>query len=516
MVQRPRLNLLWNLVQTAPKFLLLTAIIVGLSATSVWAEQQFPYVAYVTKSDAYVRSGPGQRYYPTQQLSQGHAVEVYRHDEGRWCAVRPPEGSFSVVATHQVNQLGQGVAEISAEQTVTRVGSLLSPERSAIQVMLPRGERVKVLESSSATSRWLHIAAPAGEFRWIAAADLSPQPPIETTPPPQASTSWTQQSAIIPVAGQQELQPADEFSHLAKSPNVIQSNEAVAIPLSSAAPPLATTDVNAVEIIPGSPADLQVAQLQPQSAEQSTESVPTPVTGLMPATPSQATLSSPRIRFQGHASTQAPATPRVAELELRLSEIVVLTPSEWQFGQIKSEANSMLALADLPGERNRLRDLLQRVARFENIQQRYTSPNTATPVVATQAANLPTASLIATEPPREEFTGRTSDVLERVKHDLAAGVDLNPQSAGSGDAPRYDAVGILKPVVSKREQAPRFALVDDQGEVVSFVTPTPDLNLRPYLGQRIGVHGTRDYLQEFRRAHVAAGRITPIDGRMRR
>ncbi|NOY30604.1 MAG: hypothetical protein GXP28_10690 [Planctomycetes bacterium] len=47
-------------------------------------EPQFPYVAYVIEAEAYVRSGPGQKYYPTQQLAQGFAVEVYRHDgEGR-------------------------------------------------------------------------------------------------------------------------------------------------------------------------------------------------------------------------------------------------------------------------------------------------------------------------------------------------------------------------------------------------------------------------------------------------
>jgi len=54
-------------------------------------ESQFPYVAYVTEAEVYLRSGPGQKYYPTQQLPEGFAVEVYRHDGDGWCAVRPPE-----------------------------------------------------------------------------------------------------------------------------------------------------------------------------------------------------------------------------------------------------------------------------------------------------------------------------------------------------------------------------------------------------------------------------------------
>ena len=55
-----------------------------------------------------------------------------------------------------------------------------------------------------------------------------------------------------------------------------------------------------------------------------------------------------------------------------------------------------------------------------------------------------------------------------------------------------------------------------KGDVVSFVTPTPDLNLKPYVGRRIGVNGTRGFMTEFRRAHVTAGRVTPIDAPLRR
>ena len=84
------------------------------------------------------------------------------------------------------------------------------------------------------------------------------------------------------------------------------------------------------------------------------------------------------------------------------------------------------------------------------------------------------------------------------------------------EGPRYDAVGRLKPVVSQTDDAPRFALVDDKGAVVSFVTPTPDLNLRPYVGMRIGVNGSRGFMPEYRKAHVTAGRVTPIEDRIRR
>ena len=111
----------------------------------------------------------------------------------------------------------------------------------------------------------------------------------------------------------------------------------------------------------------------------------------------------------------------------------------------------------------------------------------------------------------------------------------SPQGAGSGD-PRttiqspvsplpgtdeatpgggpYDAVGILRPVVSRRPGAPQFALVDDRGQVLSFITPTPDINLQPYLGRRVGVVGNRGFIAEFNRSHVTAARVTPLTERL--
>jgi hypothetical protein len=86
----------------------------------------------------------------------------------------------------------------------------------------------------------------------------------------------------------------------------------------------------------------------------------------------------------------------------------------------------------------------------------------------------------------------------------------------AGAAGRHDAVGILRPVVSKRPGAPQFALVDERGQVVTFVTPSPDVNLQPYLGRRVGITGNRGFIPEFNRAHVTAGRVTPITERMMR
>ena len=97
---------------------LVALVCIVMYADNAAAQQPFPYVAYVVHADAYVRSGPGQRYYPTQQLPQGFAVEVYRHDGAGWCAIRPPEGSFSWIAAHEVRLVENNTAEVIADRSV--------------------------------------------------------------------------------------------------------------------------------------------------------------------------------------------------------------------------------------------------------------------------------------------------------------------------------------------------------------------------------------------------------------
>ena len=111
---------------------------------------------------------------------------------------------------------------------------------------------------------------------------------------------------------------------------------------------------------------------------------------------------------------------------------------------------------------------------------------------------------------------QTLSVLAEPVWWLAAAPGRLFESAGdlaANDA-KYDAVGTLKPVVSKRAQAPRFALVDDHGDVVTFVTASPDVNLQSYVGKRIGVLGNRGFMPEYRRAHVTASRVTPLEERL--
>ncbi len=144
------------------------------TAAGASADEAFPYKAYVTTDDVYVRSGPGDNYYPTDKLKAGTEVEVYRHDPGGWFAVRPPKDSFSWISSRNLELGVNNVATVTADRVAARVGSRMSDVRDVIQVRLHKGEAVEVLEPRHGRPQlnvepaaWVKIAPPAGEFRWV-------------------------------------------------------------------------------------------------------------------------------------------------------------------------------------------------------------------------------------------------------------------------------------------------------------------------------------------------------------
>jgi len=148
--------------------------VLGFSSTrAAEPAPQFPYSAFVAVSEASVRSGPGETYYPTLNLKVGDAVEVWRHDPGGWLAVRPPEGAFSWVSADFIQQTGEKTGRVTGNEVNVRVGTKFSDLRDAIQLQLSVDDEVEILESRTLRTGdqetlWYKILPPAGEFRWIA------------------------------------------------------------------------------------------------------------------------------------------------------------------------------------------------------------------------------------------------------------------------------------------------------------------------------------------------------------
>jgi hypothetical protein len=421
-------------------------------------------------------------------------VEVHRVRPDGWLAIRPTRDSFSWLFARHVKLLDGGLAEVNKDGVASRIGSRLGDERNAVQVRLKRGEVVEILgEQTDDGKKWYKVAPPAGEFRWIHQRDVTQREPAH-----RPVVTVSNSSENVP-DGTADIQLAAETGPVATeiwraSPLGTTANSTSQAPVGDvAAPPLAAV-VNPL-------GDESKALEKVPSESQSTAAPPGPNDALLPQpTPNPNT------------PTENASTRRLTELEMRLSRIVAEPPATWQIEPLESELEQLLGTAQTVAERNAIQITLSKVDRFASIGRRYRqmAPDVARSL---DRSTMPTAGI--------PFGAGAGD--PRTTADIASG--SQPSAAGQSiadggqlteDSSRYDAVGVLRPVVSKRPGAPQFALLNDRGQVVSFVTPTPDVNLQPYVGHRVGITGTRGFIPEFQRAHVTAGRVAPLDNTLLR
>jgi hypothetical protein len=202
-----------------------------------------------------------------------------------------------------------------------------------------------------------------------------------------------------------------------------------------------------------------------------------PATTPLPATPLAITATPGQPSFE----------QRLIALELALSTIVVERPSFWRFERLDSEATELLTLASNDAQRNAVRDTAARIDNFRRLGAQLRNG-------AEDAGGWrsPTSQAVAQSTPR-----------------LAPPTQLTSTRDASG----HDASGVLRPVVSQRPDAPKYAVIDDAGRIAALVTPTPELDtrLKGMVGQRVGLDGQRGYRTDLRREHVVAERVTPLD-----
>ncbi len=79
------------------------------------------------------------------------------------------------------------------------------------------------------------------------------------------------------------------------------------------------------------------------------------------------------------------------------------------------------------------------------------------------------------------------------------------QGPAQSDAVKVaNATGTLVQVYSARTNSPPFALTDNSGRTIAYVTPIPGVNLRPHLNHRVSVFGNRGFLTGLSTPHVVA------------
>ncbi len=457
---------------------------------------QFPYQAFVVQDKATVHSGPGAVHYATDELTVDSVVEVYRHDPGGWCAIRPPKGSFSLIPASAINLIGDRVGEIEIDGIQAWVGTRLGAVENPLwQVKLNENERVQILGELSwpnpegHSTSWFQVSPPAGEFRWIRKADI--KPPVLQNQLPDAIAAKPIRSAEsdIPTdiqtdgrfnnrVAQASYQDDPAFEESLDPPST--QNTTVNQGWKQATTPIRIAD-RRVASIPTEPFKIPAID-SPSKVE--------PITGggykrpaaTEPAKPTTAAVqnSSP-ILEEKLAPLSGPVSQRLLVLDASLTTEMLKSPDEWDLETILNQATSVSTASSDIRERQQAVRLIKKIRKCIAIQSNFENVYT---------------------------DNRLDDTLIGV---VGTGVDSQVQLGT-----RYDAHGWLNQLVrGKGNLEPTYVLENDKGEIIFHVGPAPGLNLNRYLKSKVGVIGKRGYHRELKMNHVTADRVVVLDSTRR-
>jgi hypothetical protein len=497
------------------RFCVVGTVWCALSMVSVTSAESFPYQAYVHEDEAAIRSGPGRKYYATDRLPWGSKVEVHRQDPGGWCAIRPPEGSFSWVPAEVLRATAtDGVAEVVKTATPTRVGSLLGDDRHVQYVELELGELVEVLgtQQPSAGSReqaWVKIAPPAGEFRWIRAKSIGRQPPeraaeptIEpapanprpvTKPPANPDTEpATLEIEQIPTPGPatdadgSSQEPKDRASPGSTGPfREVEPDLPSEVPAGAGPTTSDAQSDDSVQLAAG-----EMVDQQRQSDGWTPRTAPRPM-GLTSPLPGTAETNSvadttPKKRKTGPSANRSAPNP-LSKIRLQLAMLAAEDPNTWQLGELKARTEAYINSESNRQNREEALKLLGKITQFENLQRRHGQLLSGSIGGPPAVAHMPSATA-----------------------GLPVGTGPVGRASPGTDKSIYDGTGWLMPVVTHRRDVPRYALTDKDGRILQFVTPQPGVNLHRYERQEVGVIGNRGFLPGLGTPHLTAQRVVVL------
>ncbi|MDG2014563.1 MAG: SH3 domain-containing protein [Pirellulaceae bacterium] len=487
-------------------------------------QTKFPYRATVVSDGAVVRSGPGETHYGTDRLAPGTKIEIYRHDPGGWMAIRPPEGSFCLVQREEVELDENGGAEVLQDDTLAWVGTRLNPvQKPLFQVKLRAGESLQVLgvvdrekfELQEDQPDWVQVEPPKGEFRWIAAKDItaekteSPEQPVDEpsdplkivsgqqTKPlqnsgPRPFESWgpKQTAAVFGGWGQQSQ------SYTAGSLAVTNSGSNTTVPAASGWKPARKAIANFVDepstfIADASFENNNISPNAGFTEPNTLNSGANSRSEIFDANGSNAMIAFPvsQVSVNGSAALLTPTfgNPALQSLEMRLTQEMLKPPAAWNLMPLAAEAEQLRTRVSSQQEMNQLGLLIEKIRKCREIQAGYRATGDGGPVDLQTMRNR---GFIAASPMTPAVAPQASGEL-LYNYDAHGYLNQLVRGGGSGQA--------------------TYVLQDETGVVTHHVAAPPGVNLRPYLNQRVGIVGNRGFHQQLQLNHVTAERVIALD-----
>jgi hypothetical protein len=513
-----------------------------------WADaaEEFPCTAYVSSPrPARVYSGPGRDYYPTDQLQAGTEVEVYKRLNKDWVAIRPPEGSFSLVPVSVLNVSGKDDLGTVTQEVKTIVGSRLGAGRYDVEyVTLSPGEVVQILGSTELPLEegqdlmCYEIAPPAGEFRWMRAQDLVPDDPARVR-----DTDQTDEARIV--HSRRAHHRPHRLLETSRSQWSLSSLAAeLRRPTRTADPEESTALVRPAQFLSSDSPDEA-----PRSSGPAPEQLPLLVAPDPLAAQAGSDLSAPSLRPPPSAppGASSPANrvpPSVAEPPPSGDSLGLMPPpdprqterhretSGWPGSGVEASVAAPLALPEIRPFSRREQPLqlgpigkLRLGQELIDIELQLTKQVCQSPTTwhLSDLRARAQAVIDASHDPQQRATAQKiiakiaqfEDVRRRQRSILASNFDRNAPdtrvvSRANGDD-AYDGSGFLMPVVTQDPNIPKYVLTDEQGNILQFVSPKPGINLKRFEQQRVGILGDKSFLPTYNQPHLMAERIITLD-----
>lgn len=479
------------------------------ASESIHAQSDFPYEATVSATNAVVHAAPSSHAYATDRLPRGTVIEVYRLDPGGWCAVRPPEGSFSLVPLDSLSPTDDPlVAQVVRDGAKAWVGTRIANREDPLwQVRLKAGEFVELMkpwDEIQAADGWAIVAPPAGEFRWIHERELQreaaptsvviadaprapqglPQTPTPETPAEQMADSNSPRGSatessptIATISG---TTPASSESN--------DENAAIASQDTSAAPP--STSASTTQPAPAAPLGTG-----------GWRRVDEPLTGAAPEASTNASAQD----NSAIATTPETFEQRLARAQRWFDQQLTGSPTV-EPSKLKQELEDLTREARSSRERQMLTELSSRFKRWEDLELRRqalerlenrgptTRPSTSMTASDGASENKPTNPVEASLASLNTLLG-------------------NEPAAENGSA-SFAAQGTLTRLIRDGGQrASSYAVQDSTGKVVALVVPGPGVNLERYLRKEVGVQGATNPNPTLNLPTVIADRVVELNRR---
>jgi hypothetical protein len=478
----------------------------------------------VVNQETLLFSAPDDDAYATDLLPQGAQLEILERTAAGWLAVRPAAGSFSWIPASKIRLRANGhTAEVITDDAVAWIGSRVETvSRHEPGIRLRRSEVVKILgnrelhdDRTGESSQWIQIQPPAGEMRWLRASEVATNPGATT--PVQPVGFISDRSAR-----------SDQW--VAKNSGSSRTNNS---------PPSVSPSSTASGSDSGGGGSGSGGFSGSRSGNRA---FPFPALPGSPSSPS--TLNVPS-SSAASPSTNILLTPEqflreYESLNLQLSQLAAKPVGSWNFTMLRERTMRLIDGGPTSIDRGKARLLLDKIDEFAGLQRQYqiAERNVAAPPRVTPsslssfsgnsglAANSGRAPNSDGDAERTRATNRTGPEAEQAigtgvasggRDDRLASAALGRTSAsatgtrGTGYEPRFDGSGWLLPVHSTKRVAPPYALMDDQGQVIQYVTPAPGVNLHLYERKKVGIYGQKGTAASLNAPMITAHRIVDLD-----